>query len=141
MSRQPPPGAPVRVLVIEDDPDSRAIYRTILLASGYSVVETGNGTEGLRLAAECVPDIILMDMGVPGTDGWIATRALREREETARIPVVALTGHVLPEHEARAREAGCVAFLAKPIAPRAIVEEIRRILNPTFAERRRASNG
>lgn len=124
------PGARPLVLVVEDDPDSRAIYRMILRASGYAVVETGNGTEGLRLACACEPDLVLLDLEVPGTDGWIVTRVLREREETATIPVVVLTAHVLPEHETRAREAGCSAFLSKPIAPREIVEEIRRILRP-----------
>lgn len=123
-------GARPLVLVVEDDPDSRTIYRTILRASGYAVVETGDGTEGIRLACACEPDLVLLDLDVPGTNGWIVTRALRERVETATIPVVVLTAHVLPEHETRAREAGCSAFLSKPIAPREIVEEIGRILRP-----------
>jgi len=121
-------GGRLLVLVVDDDPDSRVIYRTILRASGYAVISTADGSEAVRLATERCPDVILMDLDVPGTDGVLATRILREQECTRSIPVVAVTGHVFPEYEARAREAGCVAFLGKPILPMEVVAEIRRIL-------------
>jgi two-component system, cell cycle response regulator DivK len=126
-----PAGGRLLVLVVDDDPDSRVIYRTILRASGYAVMTTGDGSEAVRLATERSPDIILMDLDVPGTDGLIATRILREQEATAAIPVLAVTGHVFPEYEMRAREAGCVGFLGKPILPNDVVAEIRRILSPS----------
>lgn len=132
VAESPPPAIAsdrLLVLVVEDDADSRTIYRTILRISGYSVMETGDGTEGIRLARECRPDVILMDLGIPGTDGWTAIRVLRQGASTARIPVIAITGHAMQEDEQRAREAGCAAFLAKPAAPRVVVAEIRRILN------------
>lgn len=118
------------VLVVEDDLDCRTIFRTILEVSGYSVLEASSGSEGLHLAATRNPDIVLMDLGVPDINGWIATRMLGEHAETATIPVIAVTGHVLPEDEALARAAGCVSFIAKPVEPKAVVSEIRRILSP-----------
>lgn len=136
-----PSGATVRqplVLLVEDDPDCREIYRTVLLACGYAVIETANGTEALRLAGEHVPDVILMDMRVPGTDGWSATRALRSRVETSAIPIIALSAHVLAEHRARAAEAGCVSFLAKPLEPMEVVAEVGRVLGPPPPARQRA---
>lgn len=128
------------VLVVEDDPDCRTIYRIILEEAGFGVIETTNGAEGLRLAVQRSPDIILMDLRLPGIDGWAATRLLTSRPETMGIPVVALTCNVLPQHREEARQAGCVAFLAKPIEPAVIVAEIRGIISRSFRRERASSD-
>lgn len=121
------------VLLVEDDFNSRDIYGTILRAHGFDVLETDDGAASVGLARAHAPDVILMDMGVRGCDGWEATRRLKGQVETAGIPVVAITGHVLPEHRARAREAGCESFIAKPVEPLAIVVEVLRLLAPPSA--------
>ena len=114
------------VLLVEDNEDNRIVYTTILKYYGYRVLEAHNGIEGVSLAREAHPDLILMDVGLPGLDGWEATRRLKADEQTRRIPVVALTAHALAEHRAQAIAAGCDGYLAKPVEPREVVAEVRR---------------
>ena len=114
------------VLLVEDNEDNRIVYTTILKHYGYRVLEAHNGIEGVSLAREAHPDLILMDVGLPGLDGWEATRRLKADEETRQIPVVALTAHALAEHRAQAMAVGCDGYLAKPVEPREVVAEVRR---------------
>lgn len=123
----------VRVMLVEDDPDHRTIYRTMLQASGYEVVEALEGGEAVRMATDHPPDLILMDLGVPGIDGLEATRRLKREPRTSAIPVVALTALVLPRYRAEARAAGCAAYLAKPVEPQVVVEVVRRLAGPADA--------
>lgn len=118
----------MRVLVVDDDHDSRTIFRTAFEAFGYEVMEAGNGEEVLRLVEEQDFDVILMDMQVPGQDGWETTRALQEHPATSDVPVIGVSAHAMDEHISRARAAGCVSYLTKPIEPRYVVEEVERIL-------------
>jgi two-component system cell cycle response regulator DivK len=114
------------VLLVEDNEDNRIVYTTILKYYGYRVIEAHNGIEGVSLAREAHPDLILMDVGLPGLDGWEATRRLKADEQTKQIPVVALTAHALAEHRAQAIAVGCDGYLAKPVEPREVVAEVRR---------------
>ena len=116
------------ILLVEDHEDNRIVYRTVLEHFGYTVLEAHDGAEGVRRAREERPDLILMDISIPVMDGWEATRVLKADPETARIPVIALTAHALAEDRARATEAGCDGYLAKPVEPRRVVEEVRRVL-------------
>ena len=118
------------VLVVEDYADAREIYVEYLEAMGFRVAEARNGEEALEQAFALLPDIILMDLALPGMDGWEASRRLKQDERTKRIPIVALTGHALAGHEESAKQAGCDAFVAKPCLPDALVAEIRRVLEP-----------
>jgi CheY-like chemotaxis protein len=117
------------ILLVEDHEDNRIVYRTVLEHFGYTVLEAHDGEEGVRRAREDRPDLVLMDISIPKLDGWEATRALKSDPATARIPVIALTAHALPEDRARATEAGCDGYLAKPVEPRRVVEEVRRVLD------------
>jgi two-component system, cell cycle response regulator DivK len=119
------------VLVVDDYEDAREMYSEYLEFSGFRVAEARNGIEALEKAFELVPDLILMDLSLPGMDGWEATRRLKADERTKRIPVVALTGHALAGHSEGARQAGCDAFVTKPCLPDALVVEIRRMLDQT----------
>jgi CheY-like chemotaxis protein len=92
------------------------------------VIEASNGEDGIRLALERQPNVILMDVAMPGIDGWEATRRLKGDPQTARIPVIALTAHAMAEDRQRAVDAGCEGYLAKPIEPRRVVEEVARML-------------
>lgn len=116
------------VLLVEDNEDNRTIYTTILRHVGHDVIEASNGEDGIRLALERQPNVILMDVAMPGIDGWEATRRLKGDPQTARIPVIALTAHAMAEDRQRAVDAGCEGYLAKPIEPRRVVEEVARIL-------------
>lgn len=118
-----------RVLLVDDDLDTRAIFRAILEHSGFSVLEAVDGEEGVRLARDESPAIILMDVAIPKLDGWNATRALKADALTSSIPVIALTAHALPVDRQKAQDVGCVAFLAKPIEPSEVVLEVRRVLS------------
>jgi CheY-like chemotaxis protein len=118
------------VLLVEDNEDNLVVYRTILDHVGYNVLEARDGEEGVNRAREEHPDLILMDISIPKIDGWEATRRLKADEATRDIPVIALTAHALEEDRERAMEAGCDGYLAKPIEPRRVVEEVRRFVGP-----------
>ena len=122
------------VLLVEDNEDSRNVYRTILEHVGYEVLEAVNGQIGIVLARERMPDIILMDVSLPVVDGWTATAVLKADPITRSIPIIALTAHALAEDEERSRAAGCDGYLAKPVAPRDVVAEIRRWIEPPTSE-------
>lgn len=117
-----------RVLLVDDYPDAREMYSEYLDFSGFDVIEAANGVEALQRAADDAPDIILMDLSLPVMDGWEATRRLKSDARTARIPVVALTGHALAGLSEHAKQAGCDAFVTKPCLPEDLVKEIRRVL-------------
>ena len=116
------------ILLVEDNEDNRTIYRTILEHVGYTVVEAADGEEGIQRARDSGPDLILMDVSIPKINGWDATRTLKADENTRHIPIIALTAHALEQDRERAREAGCDGYLAKPIPPREVIEEVRRFL-------------
>lgn len=119
------------VLLVDDYPDAREMYREYLVFSGFDVAEASSGREAIDLASDIRPDIILMDLSLPGMDGWEATRLLKAQPVTENIPVVALTGHALAGHSEDARRAGCDAFITKPCLPDALVDAIRRVLSKT----------
>lgn len=117
------------VLVVDDYQDAREMYAEYLAYSGFRVAEATNGVEALEKAFELLPDVILMDLSLPGMDGWAATRRLKTDERTRRIPVVALTGHALAGASESARQAGCDAFVTKPCLPDELVVQVRRMLD------------
>jgi two-component system, cell cycle response regulator DivK len=116
------------VLLVEDNEDNRVVYSTILQYFGYTVVEAADGEEGIRLAQEHHPDVILMDISIPVVDGWQATRLLKGDVATSSIPVIALTAHALPEDRLKSRAVGFDGYLAKPCEPRRVVEEVQRFI-------------
>ncbi|HEX8830299.1 MAG TPA: response regulator [Longimicrobium sp.] len=120
--------APVTILLVEDNPDNRTIYGTILRHFGYEVAEAETGEDGIRLARELHPALILMDVAMPGMDGWEATRILKGDADTASIPIIALTAHAMSEDRKRAEEVGCDGYLSKPVEPRRVVQEVERLL-------------
>lgn len=117
------------ILVVDDYQDAREMYAEYLQFSGFRVAEAKTGNEALEKAFELRPDLILMDLSLPGMDGWEATRLLKLDERTRQIPVVALTGHALAGASEGARKAGCDSFVTKPCLPDDLVLEVRRMLN------------
>lgn len=118
------------VLLVEDNEDNLVVYRTILEHVGYDVIEARDGAEGVSRALNDLPDMILMDISIPKIDGWEATIRLKNDEATAAIPIVALTAHALEEDRAKAERAGCDGYLAKPVEPRRVVQEVERFIGP-----------
>jgi two-component system, cell cycle response regulator DivK len=117
------------ILVVDDYQDAREMYAEYLQYSGFRVAEAKNGNEAVTQARSLKPDLILMDLSLPGMDGWEATRVLKADDETRHIPIVALTGHALAGASEGARKAGCDSFVTKPCLPDDLVVEVRRMLN------------
>ena len=116
------------ILVVDDYQDAREMYAEYLQFSGFRVAEAKNGNEAVEQAFALLPDLILMDLSLPGMDGWEATRVLKADSRTKNIPVVALTGHALAGSSEGAKKAGCDAFVTKPCLPDDLVVEVRRML-------------
>jgi CheY-like chemotaxis protein len=116
------------ILVVDDYQDAREMYAEYLQFSGFRVAEARNGNEALEQAFSLMPDLILMDLSLPGMDGWEATRQLKADDRTRNIPVVALTGHALAGASEGAKKAGCDSFVTKPCLPDDLVVEVRRML-------------
>ena len=118
------------ILIVEDNEDNLVVYRTILEHVGYEVIEARDGEEGISRANEEHPDLILMDISIPKIDGWEATRRLKSEEATREIPIIALTAHALEEDREKALRVGCDGYLAKPVEPRRVVQEVERFVGP-----------
>lgn len=103
-----------KILVVEDVEYNRDLL-VQLLEDDYETLTAVDGAAGIEAAARERPDLILMDLSLPGVDGWEATRRLKARPETAAIPVIALTAHAMQGDEERARACGCDDYLTKPI--------------------------
>jgi CheY-like chemotaxis protein len=116
------------ILVVDDYQDAREMYAEYLQFSGFRVAEAKNGNEAVEQAFALKPDLILMDLSLPGMDGWEATRRLKADESTKHIPIVALTGHALAGASEGAKKAGCDSFVTKPCLPDDLVVEVRRML-------------
>lgn len=114
------------VLVVEDNADNRTLMMDLFISLGYDVFEAPDGMQGVRLAFEKKPTLILMDLSLPEKDGWQATRELKADPETAQIPVIALTAHAMTGDRERALEAGCDDYLAKPINLMELLDTIEK---------------
>ena len=118
------PHAEPTILLVEDNETIRHAFRILLEDSGYAVIEAGSGNEALRQAAEAAPDVILMDLGLPDINGLEVTRRLRAAEDTRETVVIALTGRALEADENACIEAGCTAYISKPIDSAGLLRKI-----------------
>jgi CheY-like chemotaxis protein len=116
------------VLIVDDYEDNREMYSQYLQFAGLRVAEAANGKEALSKTAELMPDLIVMDLSLPGVDGWQATRLIKDDPKTRDILVLALTGHALEGASQGAKDAGCDGFLTKPCLPEDLCREIQRML-------------
>jgi len=119
---------PARILVAEDDADNRRIVVKVLTVEGYETLEAADGRSAVAVAKRERPDLIVMDLAMPGMDGWEASRRLKADPETADIPIIALTAFAMRGDEERAREAGCDAYLSKPCRPQTIRDVVRQFV-------------
>lgn len=104
-----------RILYIEDRNDNRLLVKRVLMAEGMEVIEAGDASEGITLAVEHKPDLILMDISMPGMDGYAATNEIRRFQELDTVPIVAITANVMKGDREKSLEAGCDGYIPKPI--------------------------
>lgn len=125
------------ILVVEDFDDAREMYRDYLEFSGFRAETARDGREAIDKARTLQPDLILMDLSLPGIDGWEATRLLKTAPDTRHLLIVALSAHALATEGDRARAAGCDGFIAKPCLPSDLVHEIGNYLKDQSSSRER----
>jgi two-component system cell cycle response regulator DivK len=113
------------VLVVEDNPKNLKLIKAVLEFSGFEVIEAVSGEEGVRLAGEASPDLILMDLQLPGIDGAEALRQIRTAQVGPEVPVVAVTAFAMADDRERAFASGVDGYVEKPISARALPQQVR----------------
>ncbi len=122
-----------RVLYIEDNFQNKRLIKKILAAKGYEVLEAEDGLQGIALAARERPDLILMDINIPGIDGMEATSRLKSSPDLSHSPVVALTANAMRGDREKIMAAGCDEYLQKPVNSAKLVETIKRFIGESKA--------
>ncbi len=117
-----------KILIVEDNPMNLELATDLLEAAGYVVIQAGSSEEGIELARAEFPDLILMDVGLPGMNGLEATGVLKQDPATKDIPVIAITAHAMKGDEEKALAAGCAGYLTKPIDTRAFPKMVTRFI-------------
>ena len=117
-----------RILVIEDNTDNLELVTFLLEKAGHEVFSAFDGRQGLDEACQILPDLILLDLTLPGIDGWSLAKMLKDDPATQAIKLVALTAHALPGDRRKALEAGCDGYLSKPLDVASFINEIRKFL-------------
>jgi DNA-binding response OmpR family regulator len=117
-----------RILIVEDEPMLREAFRLMLEDSGYSVQEAGTGADARAAIQARMPDLILLDLGLPDISGLDLARELSQNPETAKVSIVALTGRVGTEERNACLAAGCKAYFAKPLSPRELLRRLPELL-------------
>ena len=124
-----------RILVIEDQEDNRQILRDLLTSADFEVIEAVDGEAGLAAVAAHRPDLVLMDIQLPGVDGYEATRRIKADAGLRAIPVIAVTSYGLAGDAEKARAAGCDDYISKPYSPRQLLAKVREYLSPAAPTR------
>ncbi|MEE8352090.1 MAG: response regulator [Rhodospirillales bacterium] len=117
-----------KILLVEDNEMNRDMLERRLLRKGFQVILAANGEEGISRAAEDSPDLILMDLSLPGIDGWEATRQIKSDDKTAVIPIIALTAHAMTGDREKALAAGCDDYDSKPVELERLLGKMQRLL-------------
>lgn len=119
------------ILVVEDDAEQRFLYAQVLQGAGYRVVEAADSATALSQVHEVRPDLVLMDVTLPGPSGWNATREIKSHPETHRVPVLVVTGLVAQADRDASYASGSDGYLEKPVAPQRLLQEVARMLADT----------
>ncbi|MEE8501579.1 MAG: response regulator [Kiloniellales bacterium] len=123
------------VLVVEDNDINMRLFHDMLEARGYNVLQATDGTEGWRMAREHRPDLILMDIQLPGISGLEVTKRLKADETLKSIPVIAITAFATDGHEEKIRGGGCDAYIVKPISIPSFLQTVERLAKPLVVDR------
>jgi CheY-like chemotaxis protein len=119
------------LLVVDDNPENLKLILMILASSGYELTTASDALEAQRSIQQHTPDLILLDLQLPGMDGLELTRHLKAAPETRSIPIVAVTAYAMKGDENKARRAGCDGYLVKPVDKRLLREVVKRYLEPS----------
>ena len=117
------------ILLVEDNELNRDMLSRRLKRRGFEVITAVDGELAAQITGDVLPDVILMDMGLPGMNGWDATRMIKSDSRTKHIPVVALTAHAMNLDREQALDAGCDAYETKPVEIDRLLETIRRVID------------
>lgn len=117
-----------KILVVDDEQDILELVEPMLAANSYEVLKALSGEEAITLAENSSPDLILLDIMMPGLDGIETARRLKQNEKTAKIPIIMLTALVNSDNVGRSLEAGAVDYISKPFEPKTLLEKIRKAL-------------
>jgi DNA-binding response OmpR family regulator len=128
----------MKALIVEDDADARKVLSLILKLDGYQIFTAPGGPEAVEMMQTLIPDLILLDVMMPGMDGYEVCQWVRSNAATALVPVVMLSGKADPESVARGLEVGADEYLAKPITPSSLTAQLKTVLART-APRRQAT--
>ena len=128
-----------RILIVEDNADNYELVRFLLEQAGHDTCWARNGRDGIEMAKEEKPDLILMDLSLPEIDGWTATERIRSDPQTRHIPIAALTAHSMPEDHKRALDAGCDGYLSKPMDIKVFRETVANLIARSNAKPKRRS--
>jgi two-component system cell cycle response regulator DivK len=118
----------IEVLIAEDNPVNRELIPELLELRGYTVLEACDGQQALQTIEQAQPELLLLDVGMPGLDGFAVIRRIRENYQQARLPVVAITAYAMQGDRERILNSGFDGYLSKPVNPSALTEEIDRVL-------------
>jgi CheY-like chemotaxis protein len=119
-----------KVLIVEDNEENRDALSRRLMRRGFEVITASDGKEGVAVARDERPDLILMDMNMPELDGWEATRQIKASIDCGDVPVIALTAHAMAGDRERALQAGCVDYHTKPVEFPKLLAQIEALLRP-----------
>lgn len=117
-----------KVLLIEDNPLNMELAVDLLELGGYEVLTATTAEEGIELAQKETPDLILMDISLPGIDGLEATRILKKDKKVKDVPIVAMSAHAMTGDKEKAMEAGCMGYITKPIDTKSLVERVKEFM-------------
>jgi two-component system cell cycle response regulator DivK len=121
-------GMAKKILIVEDEPRNLKLLRDLLQRFGYEILEAPDGEQGVKLAVEKIPDLILMDIMMPKMDGLEATRIIKADTKTKNIPIIALTSYAMKGDREKTIEAGCDGYIAKPIDIKEVLKAIEHFL-------------
>lgn len=120
------------ILIVEDNELNLKLFRDLLKANGFNTVETNEGIEAVGLARNAKPDLIIMDIQLPEISGLDITRKIKSDPEMKHIPVIAVTAFAMKDDEEKILQAGCEAYLSKPIAIDQFLSTVRRFIEPVY---------
>lgn len=117
-----------RILIVEDNEDNLSLLQLLLEREKYKVLSARDGLEGLKIARQEQPDLVLLDLAMPEMDGWELAKTLKADITTQRIPIIAVSAHALPKDRERALASGCDGFIVKPFSIANLTAEIARLI-------------
>jgi two-component system cell cycle response regulator DivK len=117
-----------KILIIEDNEQNMYMLTFLLESSDYAILQAFNGPEGIKMAIDCNPDIILLDIQLPEMDGYTVARKIRENENLTKTPIIAVTSYAMPGDREKVMEAGATGYIEKPIDPDTFINQMNSFL-------------